>query len=186
MKNIEGYVFIPRIVYGRGGLNEPLFGPSNGFNRDYSFRNLEDNLLTPFTNYKDTLKSARDYSTETNFCDLIGFGKIKLKIAEHKEEVDNFERGTDLVVISKDNQFGKLQFELYGPIVEGKQTLEPILGAKLSWTDFTTFNFKNSLEMTPFERAIYLSSEVIRQGGCGSTIGEFHLRRFKRIIHRPK
>jgi hypothetical protein len=155
-----------------------------GENESRPYNNLEGNELQVFSNYSDSLNSAKQYLEDMKSCEQIGFGRLVLEIAENEEDAERFKRKSRLIVIMKWCEFGIVQNRLLGPIVGGKFGFGAIPGGFLSATDFETYTFANSPHQTPFERAKYLSSEVIRQGQCGATIARFDLRRFKRRLVR--
>ena len=181
MKHIDGYVFIPRFL-NHGIIFEPLFGPNTGKNKNKSYDNLENNGFTTFDKYVELLTCSKTYLEKMSDCNLIGYGRLKMDIAEKEEELDYFKYRSNLVVIMKSGDFQGER--LIGPYTEGVPGLGAIPGGFLIGTNFDTFTFENSIEIRPIDRAKYVASEVHRQGQCGTTIATFNLRRFKKVLER--
>ncbi len=181
MRQVRGYVFIPRFE-NHGNFFESLFGPNLGKNSRRNYDNLENNGINPFENYCLAVLSAKDYFREMIDCVSIDFGRVGMRIAESDDEFEVFKKLEKLIVIMKSGDFQGER--LLGPYVEGKLGFGAIPGGFLGSTEFETYTFANSPQITPFERAKYLASEVHRQGQCGATIATFSLKRFKRRLTR--
>lgn len=172
MKQVQGYVFISkfrdsklRIAFGKNseGEQEPF-----------------EKRLNNYATESEARDGARKYFEENGWAQKSGIYSLSLRYAETREEVQEFERESNLVVMlllgDDDTSFWH-ERQLIGPIVDGKLSLAPIPGAKLQDNGYKTFTRKG--ERTAFERVKYCWSEVRRQGQLPCAIGQLKMKKCK-------
>jgi hypothetical protein len=110
------------------------------------------------------------------------FGKISLvrlrmKIVDKIEEFRKLKRSKSIVVIKLEREGESWDSEvvgwpLLGPPVEGKPTLRPIPGARLTQNGFVTFG--------SLDDALKLGREVNRQGDSAFWLADFRMKFVRR------
>lgn len=174
MRTIEGYVFIADFERGFSSIQ----GKTVNIEKNACSENFETNQLTPYNELLEAKYFMNKFQKRTKPVKVY-IAEVHMRVAESVSELEEFRDKSGLIVIMKDYDDSFKKDELLGPIVEGKNSLAPIPGARLTDTNFTTYTTKNSKGKsgTPFERALYLLSEVNRQSQCGGTIATFNLRK---------
>lgn len=163
MKNVEGYVCV-MYFQGRNAIQTILFGKNNG-NGQGLYEAIESNN---FLTFESKIHASRGllHLIDRNDFHSGQTGLLKMKIAESLDDIELLRNSKSLVVIWNNEGINFL----LGPIVDGCLHEYPLPGAKLKYTNYTTYTSSDA-----FDRATYLLKEVNRQAGCPATLCDLHL-----------
>ncbi len=166
MQEIAGYVFT--VV---GPRNTFLFGRKTHVDEsDGDYANFEHNGTQPYQTKNAAIKGARDFASKRADCKVGSLAKIKMKIAESREESQKLMKRVDLIAIQhlKEHDYNEDLFLVPGPI-DGQVSAYPLPGCFLH-------DFRFKMKETTYNSVLHLACEIARQAECGGRISTFNLK----------
>ena len=143
MREIEGYLSI-----GSTGNLDVFYGLSSGF-EERVFQPFQINGLLPFSSIQEAMSAKEKIGKEMKDFKSLRVAKIKMSIAEKREDLDAF-KGLQGFIVIVDRGFDQL---LLGEFVEGKPSLN--VGAQFQ------ANGQKSIES--LDDALWAASEAVRE-----------------------
>ncbi len=176
MREIDGYVFIAECRESEFMFGKPV---SKGLK---VYESIELNGLSPYESSEQAKKAATAFFKFPFY--LVTLGKLWMRLAETREELDYFTNKTNLIVIMKDYDGRFKTDKLFGPLPTKKRrtTAYPIPGAYLLFNGYKPF--KKKFGQTAFDRAKYQLKEINRQGQCGATMAQFKLKKLEELFRK--
>ena len=145
-----------------------MFGRNTNNISDGEYENIISNGITPYLTLRETIKGIKEFTIRAK---KITKARLKIEIAETEQEaLREFSDKDNLIIIAESEYF-----EFFGPFVEGILRAHHLPGTSLGNINYQTFHANQ--EQSAFERAAYLSGEVVRQMQCRSTLATFVLER---------
>jgi hypothetical protein len=165
MKNVSGYVFLADF----GDLTR-LFGRKVTKILPHNFENLQTNGIAPYRKLTEARRGVETY--EEVISGVVGtkVGRLEMQIAESVDELEHFRNKRALIVIAHD----EFDEDFLGPKTKDGKTRAYLPGMSITNNGFK--QFRTGRDMTAYERAEYLLSEVNRQAKSPATIATFDLK----------
>jgi len=150
MREIEGYLSI-----GSTGNLNVLYGPGSGVERRV-FQPFQTNGLSPFSSHQEAMSAKEEIGKEIKDFKSLRVAKIKLSIAQNREDLNAFKELQRFVVVV-DRGFDQL---LIGRIVDGKPYFD--IGAP--------FQANGLKAIEGLEETLWMTSEATRKGYGTATL----------------
>lgn len=176
MRRVNGYVCVARTDFGPSfPVEEILFGKGIRNGGSY-YENLTSNGLVPYNTLGGASEGMKELSERREFS-KISLARLRMKIADDAGEFMGLRRSKSVVVIKLEREGESwdskvVGWSLLGPLVEGKPTLRPIPGARLTQNGFVTFD--------SLDKALELGREINRQGDSAIWLADFRMKFVRR------
>lgn len=164
MKKVEGWICVVTIEYPPGHEYNILFGKNIGDGMGMH-QNFETNGFVSYDSIKKARQAKKEIEKRNDLNEMktVRIARIKMVIAETREEFFSFKNKQNLVVLKKEEYVVKL----VGKYVEGKPHIYPLKGAMLTRNGFAMIDI--------FDYALHVATEINRQAQCAASIATFEM-----------